>query len=102
MKCPICKGEMELKEADVGVARLKSDFFHCVNCGENLVFENQFNKLMDKIINFKKHQYVTTLVRSGNSLVLRIPAKLAKSMSIKEGSKMHISPVSRGFVAELA
>jgi len=94
---------MEIREENVGVGNIKSEFFHCKKCGEDLLFEKQADKLMEDIVNFKKEQhYVKTVSYSGNSLVLRIPSKLAKEMGIKSGSKMGISPISKGFVAELS
>jgi len=94
---------MEASEKEVGVGKIRSQVFHCKRCGEDLVFEKDVEKLMKDVVSFKKEQhFVKSVGYSGNSLVLRIPSKLAKSVGIKEGSKVEISPVEKGFIAELA
>ncbi|MBI5158548.1 hypothetical protein HY992_00320 [Candidatus Micrarchaeota archaeon] len=105
MKCPICSGELEGKEDGVHVGKEELAFsaFKCRKCGEELVFEEDFDSLMKNALDLKaKHHYSKQISYSGNSLILRIPRELAKLFSLKEGTNADISLGKEGFFVKLA
>lgn len=101
MKCPICSGELvqfEHKYEMAGKA-IPYSSFRCGNCREELACGEQAEKVFREVADYKKELHCRKkLSYAGNSLVLRIPAKLAKSLNMRRGSTVDIIPEKQGFV----
>lgn len=108
-RCPVCgKGALRSKrvrEVMFGVDLGTYDGEVCDSCGENFLGSTA----MDAIEGRAKELGIWGLgtkvkvVRSGNSLVVRIPAPLARYLKIKSGQDVMVSPDTRKrLVLELA
>jgi len=100
LKCPICGGEAVIKEEEykMGNEKISFDVLKCSKCKEELVFEEQAQKVFDKALEFKKKLlFKKKIGYAGNSLILRIPKKLAKSLNLREGKEVEIIAKKNGF-----
>ena len=98
VKCPSCeKGTLrrgKVKESMFGIDLGTYDGEICSKCNETFLD----SKAMQKIEKKAKEKGVwgiskkIKIVKSGNSLSIRIPAKLAKFLNIKEGEEVIIHP----------
>jgi len=101
MKCPICSGVLTPKEHKykIGAKDIGYQAFKCEKCGEELVYGEQASKVFNEVAEYKKElHYKKKLSYSGNSLVLRIPNKLAKNLNMRKGSTVDIVPGKKEFV----
>jgi rRNA maturation protein Nop10 len=97
-KCPVC-GEGNLKTGKIdeemfGVYLGKYDAEICDKCDESFVSEESMIEIEKKakelgIWGLAKKVKVT---KSGNSIVVRIPAEFAKFFGLKEGKEMLLYP----------
>jgi hypothetical protein len=77
----------------------------CDNCGESFLGSEAMKGLEDRAKELGLWGLGTKVkvVRSGNSLVVRIPASLARQLKIKAGQEMMVSPnKDKGLLLELA
>jgi YgiT-type zinc finger domain-containing protein len=97
-KCPICeKGTLKkgkIEEQMFGVSLGTFDGEICDECGESFLDEASMKKVETKakdagIWGLAKNIKV---VKSGNSLSVRIPAKIARFLNIKEGEDVILYP----------
>lgn len=104
MKCPICSGELvpESNEYSIIGRRIPYNSFRCTKCKEELVYKGEAAKVFTEVADYKKElHYKKKLGYAGNSLVLRIPTKLAKSLKMRRGSEVDILPDKKGFVVSV-
>lgn len=97
-KCPICKKGTLRKEVieekmfGVELGRFEADV--CDQCGESFVDENTMLKIEAEA----KRQGVwglgqkVKIGKSGNSIVVRIPARLARFMGLEAGREAFLQP----------
>lgn len=105
-KCPICeKGELKketIKETMFGVYLGEFPAEVCSVCGESFTDEETTRKIEE--LAKKKGIWglgtKTKIARTGNSLAVRIPAKLATFLQLKEGEEAYIHPEKKRLVIE--
>lgn len=97
-KCPVCdKGNLREDKIDevmfgVPLGRFKAEV--CDKCNESFVDESTMKKIEAKA----KEEGIWGLaekikiVKSGNSLAVRIPAKIAHFLKLKEGEEIVLHP----------
>ena len=97
-KCPICgsgkleKGEVEEEMFGISLGRYEAEI--CDTCGESFVDEANMREIEQKAKELgiwgigKKIK----VVRSGDSLVIRIPAGIAKLLNLQEGKEIFLYP----------
>lgn len=98
MKCPICeKGELKKRLIDekmfgILLGRFPADV--CDSCGESFVSEETMEKIEAKAKELGIWGLAEKLKvsKSGNSLVVRIPAKLAKFLELNSGKEILLYP----------
>ncbi len=97
MECPVCEGKMERKKAPYELGNRSLGVFEadvCSSCGEIFFTEESSDKI-DKIA---KEAGLWGLEKkgkigySGNSLIVRIPKKVAEFMKLKKGKDITIKP----------
>ena len=98
VKCPLCeKGILKkgkIKESMFGVFLGEFSAQICFSCGES--FTNE--KITQEIQEAAKREGVwglgvkTKITRTGNSLAVRIPQKIAMFLDLKEGKEAYIHP----------
>lgn len=106
MKCPICeKGTLEKKEimeTMFGVMLGKFPADVCSSCGES--FTDQQTTQAIEVLAKKKGIWglgaKTKITKTGNSLAVRIPKKIADFLHIKEGKETYIHPEGNKLVIE--
>jgi len=108
-RCPICgKGELragEVHEEMFGVDLGTYDGEVCDECGESFLGSEAMKAIEERAKELGLWGLGTKVkvVRSGNSLVVRIPAPLARRLKIKAGQEVMVSPnKDKGLVLELA
>lgn len=97
MKCPICeKGELKKRLIDekmfgISLGRFPADV---CDCGESFVSEETMEKIEAKAKELGIWGLAEKLKvsKSGNSLVVRIPAKLAKFLELNSGKEILLYP----------
>lgn len=98
MKCPICEGgELKRKLIDekmfgIPLGRFPADV--CDSCGESFVSEETMEKIEAKAKELGIWGLAEKLKvsKSGNSIVVRIPAKLAKFLELNAGKEVLLYP----------
>jgi hypothetical protein len=107
-RCPICgKGELRagpVHEEMFGVDLGTYDGEVCNKCGESFLGSEAMRaiEVRAKELGIWGLGTKVKVVRSGNSLVVRIPAPLARRLKIKAGQEVMVSPnKDRGLVLEL-
>ncbi|MDP4012716.1 MAG: AbrB/MazE/SpoVT family DNA-binding domain-containing protein [Candidatus Nanoarchaeia archaeon] len=105
--CPICeKGKLKpVKEKHVlfGVDLGTYPGEKCSECGE-LFTDSKYVEKIEKIAKEKGIWGIgqkTKISKSGNSLAVRIPKKLAEYLKLKEGKEAYIHPQDRKLIIEL-
>lgn len=104
MKCPICNGELTHREREYSIVGRKIPYqsFVCAKCGEELVYGEDAAKVFKGVADYKKElHYRKRIGYAGNSLILRIPAKLAKNMNLRSGKTVDIVPGHKGFIVSV-
>ncbi|HLC86187.1 MAG TPA: AbrB/MazE/SpoVT family DNA-binding domain-containing protein [Candidatus Nanoarchaeia archaeon] len=106
MKCPICeKGTLknqEIEEYMFGVNLGKFPAEVCDKCGESFT-DSETTKRIEEAAK-KKGVWglgaTTKITRTGNSLAVRIPKKLAEYLNLHEGEEAYIHPEGDKMVLE--
>src|SRR3989338_1117470 len=98
MKCPICeKGVLnkgKIKEYMFGFYLGEFPAEICTKCGESFVDSN----VMKEIEGIAKKEGIwglgvtTKLTKTGNSLAIRIPKKIAEYLKLKNGREAYMHP----------
>ncbi len=108
-KCPLCgKGELrhkKISEEMFGVSLGKFDGEVCSECGESFLSSDSMDALeaRAKELGLWGLASKVKIVKSGNSLVVRIPAALARYLKVKSGQEVTVSPDrEKRLVLELA
>ncbi len=106
MKCPACnEGELKdgiFKEEQLGIYLGEYKGQKCTSCGE-IFFDSESTQ---KIIEKAKEKGIfgieakTKIAKSGNSLAVRIPKKIAEFLKLKEGKEVRLSPQGKKIVIE--
>jgi len=97
-KCPVCeKGNLkkgQIDEVMFGVSLGKFGGEVCDNCGESFLNENAMKKVEDraKELGVWGLSKSIKVVKSGNSLSVRIPAKIAQFLELTEGNDVILYP----------
>lgn len=97
MKCPVCEGKMERKKVPYEIGRVNLGVFEadvCSSCGE-IFFTEESSDAIDR--KAKKTglwglEKKGKIGYSGNSLIVRIPKKVAEFMELKKGEEITIKP----------
>ena len=98
MKCPVCeKGTLKkgkIKETMFGVYLGVFPAEICTKCNESFTDEKTTRAIEEEA---KKKDIwglgkKTKIARTGNSLAVRIPAKIADFLNLKEGTEAYIHP----------
>lgn len=97
-KCPVCekgslkKGEVEEEMFGVKLGRFPAEV--CTSCGESFVDDAAVQKIeaRAKELGIWGLAKKVKVVRSGNSLAVRIPAELAKFLSIAKDREVLLYP----------
>lgn len=105
-KCPICglgklrNGKITEEMFGIRLGRFKAEL--CDKCGESFVNADTMREIEKKA----KERGVWGLakkvkvVKSGNSLAIRIPAKITKFLTLREGLELLIYPEKRKLIIE--
>jgi YgiT-type zinc finger domain-containing protein len=105
-KCPICnkgnlkEGKIEEEMFGVVLGRFKAEI--CSKCGESFISSETMKEIEEKAK--KKGLWglaeKVKVVKSGNSLVIRIPAKVAKFFKLRIGEELLIYPEKKKLTVE--
>lgn len=106
MKCPICeKGELKkskVKEYMFGIylGEFKADV--CNKCGESFTDSITTKKIenMAKKKGIWGLSAITRITKTGNSLAVRIPKKVAEYLKLKNGEEAYIHPEKDKLIIE--
>ncbi|HLD88926.1 MAG TPA: AbrB/MazE/SpoVT family DNA-binding domain-containing protein [Candidatus Nanoarchaeia archaeon] len=106
MKCPICGiGELKktkIKEMMFGVYLGEFTAEVCPHCGES--FTDQETTRSIEMAAKKKGIWglgvKTKVAKTGNSLAIRIPQRIAKFLKLKEGEETYIHPEKNKLIVE--
>jgi len=106
MKCPICeKGALKkgkIREAMFGVDLGEFPAEVCIKCGESFTDEETTRKIEEAAK--KKGIWglgmKTKIMKSGNSLAVRIPKKIADRLNLKQGTEAFIHPQDNKLIVE--
>lgn len=107
-KCPACEGGNLVKVDDI-LSNIGGYIFvekgeRCAKCGEEFIDEHDSQKTImiarhlgvwPEPLKLQRH-----LSRSGNSLVLRIPADVERQLKLRPGERVEISRVGNKIVIE--
>lgn len=105
-KCPICekgflkKGRINEEMFGVQLGEFPADI--CNNCGESFT-DIESTKKIEEIAKKKGIWGLgtkTRVTKTGNSLAIRIPKKIANFLSLKEGEEAYIHPESGKLMIE--
>ncbi|MFH1849769.1 MAG: YgiT-type zinc finger protein [archaeon] len=100
MKCPVCEGKLENKTVSYSVHGEELGRFPasvCKSCSEQW-FDEETAKNIEKLEKDKGLFGMTRTGKigySGNSLIIRIPAKIAKYMNLRKEEPISIYPESK-------
>jgi YgiT-type zinc finger domain-containing protein len=108
-KCPVC-GKGTLKSATIheemfGVVLGNYPGERCSNCGETFLTSESMGAVEEraKELGLWGLASKVKVVKSGNSLVVRIPAPLAQYLRLRKGQELMVSPDKENrLVLELA
>lgn len=97
MKCPICSGESKrkkIKEEMFGTYLGEYPADVCTECGESFVDSQTMRQIEDKAkkLGIWGLGNKAKVARAGNSLIVRVPKKLANFLGVHEGSPVFIHP----------
>ncbi len=100
MNCPICGGKLERRKVTYEVYGIKLGNFLadvCIKCGEQWFDERAAKQIED--LEKKKGLFglgkESKISYSGNSLIIRIPKKIAEFMKIKKETPVLVHPHGR-------
>ena len=106
MKCPMCeKGELKkgkIREDMFGVFLGEFPADICTKCGESFTDEEATKKIEEAA----KRKGIwglgikTRITKSGNSLAIRIPKRIAEFLKLKEGEEAYLHPERNKLVME--
>ena len=104
--CPICKKselkKTKIKETMFGVYVGEFPAEVCSSCSESFTDEETTRQIQDAAK--KKGLWglgvKTKITRTGNSLAIRIPQKIAVFLNIKEGKEAYLHPEKKTLVIE--
>ena len=105
-KCPICeKGELKkdkIEESMFGVYLGEFPAEMCTKCGESFTDADTTKKIEEAA---KKKgiwglSAKTKITRTGNSLAVRIPKKLAEYLKLKDGEEAYVHPEKNKLIVE--
>ncbi len=101
MKCPVCgKGELrrgKVREEMFGVDLGEYPAEICDSCGESFLDQEATKKVeaRAKAAGLWGLAKKVSIAKSGNSLVVRIPAELARFLKLKGGEEALVRPEGR-------
>ena len=106
MKCPICekgklkKGYIEEKLFGIYLGKFPAEI--CAYCGESFTDEATTRKIEEiaKVKGIWGLGMKTKIAKAGNSLIVRIPKKLADFLKLKQGKETFIHPEDYKLVIE--
>ena len=106
MKCPVCdEGDLKkgkVKETMFGVFLGEFPAEICTKCEESFTDEETTREI--ESVAKKKGLWElgvkTKIAKTGNSLAIRIPKKLAKFLNLKEGEETYLYPDKNKLVME--
>jgi len=106
MKCPICeKGILKkgkIKETMFGVYLGEFPAEICSKCNESFTDSNTTKKIEE--IAKKKGIWglgaITKITKTGNSLAVRIPKKIAEYLKLKDGKEAYVHPEKDKLIVE--
>lgn len=108
VRCPVCgKGELhrgKIREQMFGVDLGEYPAEICDSCGESFVDQKAMKKIEARAreLGLWGLAKKVSIAKSGNSLVVRIPAELARFLKLKGGEDALVRPEGRGkIVVEL-
>ncbi|MDI6640552.1 MAG: YgiT-type zinc finger protein [Methanocellales archaeon] len=97
-KCPVCEkgnlkeGKVEEEMFGTSLGRYRAEI--CDRCGESFVDEETMRAIEQKArqLGIWGLAKKIKIVRSGNSLAIRIPADIARFLKLEEGKEMFLHP----------
>jgi YgiT-type zinc finger domain-containing protein len=106
MKCPICeKGSLKkdrIKEYMFGIFLGEFPAEVCTSCGESFT-DSETTKKIEEVAK-KKGIWglgaTTKITKTGNSLAVRIPKKIADYLKLKDGKETYIHPEKDKLIIE--
>lgn len=106
MKCPVCdKGKLKkgkIKESMFGIYLGEFPAEICTKCGESFTDAETTRKIENAAM--KKGVWglgkKTKITRTGNSLAVRIPKKIADYLKLTEGKEAYIHPENNKLIIE--
>lgn len=106
MKCPVCdKGDLKkgkIKEYMFGVYLGEFSAEICTKCKESFT-DSETTRKIEEIAKKKGIWGLgkkTKITRTGNSLAVRIPKKLADYLKLEEGKETYIHPENNKLIIE--
>lgn len=106
MKCPICeKGILKIKEIEeymFGISLGKFPAEICEKCGESFT-DTETTKKIEEAAKRKGIWGLgatTKITKTGNSLAVRIPKKLANYLKLRDGEETYIHPEGNKIIIE--
>ncbi len=107
--CAKCNVEMHIGivpeyEYEEGLPLYDVQAYLCPKCNNVVFTEEQADEMEARTEEIKKRDFAfpRKVTISGKSLVVGIPAALAKHLHIKQGQKVRILPSSNGFLVQKA
>jgi YgiT-type zinc finger domain-containing protein len=97
-KCPVCgKGELKRREVPQSMFGVELGTYEaevCTRCGETFLTGASVDRLerRAKELGLWGLASKVKVARSGNSLVVRIPSRLARYLELKSGQEVMVSP----------
>jgi len=106
MKCPICESgnlkKGKIKEYMFGVYLGEFPANICSKCGESFT-DSDTTKKIEEIAKQKGIwglSAVTKITKTGNSLAVRIPKKIADYLKLKNGKEAYVHPENNKLIVE--
>ena len=105
MKCPICEGNLKkgkIKEYMFGIYLGDFPADICSKCGESFTNSNVTKKIEEiaKQKGIWGLSAVTKITKTGNSLAVRIPKKIADYLKLKNGKEAYVHPENNKLIIE--
>jgi len=106
VKCPMCeKGNLvagKMKQTMFGVYLGEFEAEACTNCGEMFTDSEATQQIEDaaKAKGLWGLGATTKVTKTGNSLAVRIPKKIADYLKIKDGREVYLHPEENKLVVE--
>lgn len=100
MDCPVCEGKMKKSMEQYSFAGVKFGEFDaekCAKCGEVFFSEAASDKIDEKAraLGLWGMGQEGRLGYSGNSIIVRVPKKVAEFLDFREGKTVYIHPEGR-------